>query len=54
MANNQKNIKTVKPSVEKTDEEKIARYAKSSYFREKDRKAAAFLKKHPFPSKVLK
>ena len=49
MANNQKNIKTVKPSVEKTDGEKIARYAKSAYFQEKDKKATEFLKKHPLP-----
>jgi len=51
MANNKKNSKTPKRSIEKTEGENIARYAKSSYFQEKDRKAIEFLKKHPLPSK---
>lgn len=54
MADNKKNMKTVKTSIEKTEGEKIARYAKSSYFREKDRKAVEFLKKHPLPSKFAR
>lgn len=54
MANDRKNIKPSKKSVAKTDNEKIARYSKSAYFQEKDRKAIEFLKKHPVPSKLLK
>jgi hypothetical protein len=55
MTNNRKNIaKPSKLSVENTTGEKVSRYAKSSYFREKDRKAAEFLKKHPVPAKFLK
>ena len=55
MASDKKyNNKPSKETVEKTDSEKIARYSKSSYFQEKDRKAIEFLKKHPVPSKLLK
>lgn len=54
MANDKKNSRPEKNSAEKTDAEKIARYSKSSYFQEKDRKAIEFLKKHPIPSKFLK
>lgn len=54
MADNKKNIKSGKTSIDKTEGEKIARYAKSSYFSEKDKKAMEFLKKHPLPSKFLK
>jgi hypothetical protein len=54
MTNDKKNNKSTKNSSEKTDSEKIARYSKASYFQEKDRKAIAFLKKHPVPSNLLK
>jgi hypothetical protein len=54
MANDRKNIKPSKKFVEKTDGEKIARYSKSTYFQEKDRKAIEFLKQHPVRSKPLK
>jgi hypothetical protein len=52
MANDKKNNNPSKKSGEKTDSEKIARYSKSTYFQEKDRKAIEFLKKHPLPSKL--
>ena len=44
MANDKKHNKPSKKSVEKTESEKIARYSKSTYFQEKDRKAIEFLK----------
>jgi len=53
MADNKKNMKSGKASIEKTEGDKISRYAKASYFREKDKKAMEFLKKHPLPSKFL-
>jgi hypothetical protein len=46
--------KIVKPAGDNESAEKISRYAKASYFKEKDKKAAAFLKKHPVPGKFLK
>jgi hypothetical protein len=55
MADNRKNItKPSNLSVENIEAEKIARYARSSYFRKKDKKAAEFLKKHPVPTKFSK
>ena len=55
MADNLKNIKKpVKPPVENSEGDKVSLYTKASYFREKDRRAAEFLKKHPIPGKFLK
>lgn len=54
MADKKKHIKPSKSTVKKTDRENVARYSKSSYFQEKDRKAIEFLEKHPLPSKFLK
>lgn len=55
MADTLKNIKKpVKQPGENTDGDKVSRYTKAFYFREKDRKAAEFLKKHPIPGKFLK
>lgn len=54
MASNEKDKPSSKYSFKKTDSEKMARYSKSSYFQEKDRKAIEFLKKHPVPAKLLK
>ena len=55
MTDNLKNIrKPVKPQVENSEGEKVSRYTKASYFREKDKKAIEFLKKHPIPGKFVK
>ncbi len=53
MNNGKKKITQSKQLVENSDNENIARYAKSSYFQEKDKKAASFLKKHPIPAKFF-
>ncbi len=50
--NTGKNKKPIKAVVEPTDAEKVALYAKAPYFHEKDKKAIAFLKKHPLPLKL--
>jgi hypothetical protein len=42
-----------KAPAENSENENSARYAKSSYFLEKDKKAASFLKKYPIPAKFL-
>ncbi|MBX2923237.1 MAG: hypothetical protein KF746_13640 [Chitinophagaceae bacterium] len=42
-----------KAAIESRDEEKMAKYAGASYFREKDKKAKKFLKDHPVPAKFL-
>ncbi len=47
-------VKPSKPAAEATEAEDVARYSKSTYFQEKDRKAVEFLKKHPIPAKFLK
>lgn len=36
------------------EEGKLAKYANAPYFKKKDKKAAAFLQKHPIPEKFLK
>ncbi|MEP7374619.1 MAG: hypothetical protein ABI675_14590 [Chitinophagaceae bacterium] len=55
MADNTKHTKKpLKPAMGSEGSEKIAEYARASYFKEKDKKAAAFLKKHPIPGKFLK
>jgi len=43
-----------KPAAENAESEAVARYSKSAYFQEKDRKATEFLKKHPIPEKIFK
>ena len=54
MDNGKKITKLSNPQLENIEEEGVARYAKASYFREKDKRAAEFLKKHPIPAKFLK
>ena len=54
MANNLKSHKKNTSSSKNIDNEELAKYAKAPYFKEKDKKAAAFLKKHPIPEKFLK
>ena len=49
-----KNQKSSTNSTKNIDNEELAKYAKAPYFKEKDKKAAAFLKKHPIPEKFLK
>jgi hypothetical protein len=52
---NEKNItKPSKPELENAEVDAVARYSKAPYFKEKDRKAIEFLKKHPIPAKFLK
>ncbi len=53
MENGKNIMKSSKSSVENPEAEKVARYSKASYFREKDRKAIEFLKKNPIPAKFL-
>jgi hypothetical protein len=54
MASNSKPNKKEAYSKKQIDDDQLAKYAKASYFKEKDKKAAAFLKKHPVPEKFLK
>ena len=54
MAGNSKPNKKEVYSKKHIDNDQLAQYAKASYFKEKDKKAAAFLKKHPVPEKFLK
>jgi len=54
MANNSKSNKKGSYAAKHIDGEQLAKYAKAPYFKEKDKKAAAFLKKHPIPEKLLK
>ena len=50
-----KNKKTTsKPLTDSSENEKLAKYANAPYFKKKDKKAAAFLQKHPIPAKFLK
>lgn len=37
-----------------TDMEQLAKYARSTYFSDKDKKAKDFLKKHPLPAKFTR
>jgi hypothetical protein len=54
MANHQKNKKKLsKPGENNAEGGDFAKYAKASYFKEKDKKASDFLKKHPIPGKFL-
>jgi hypothetical protein len=39
---------------ENSKPEKLAKYANAPYFKEKDRKAVEFLRKHPLPGNLLK
>lgn len=54
MASNSKPNKKEAFTTKHIDGDQLAKYAKASYFKEKDKKAAAFLKKHPVPEKFLK
>lgn len=36
------------------DMEQLAKYARSTYFSDKDKKAKDFLKKHPLPAKFTR
>lgn len=54
MPNNSKPNKKEAYNKKHIDDDQLAKYAKASYFNEKDKKAAAFLKKHPVPEKFLK
>ncbi len=53
MENGKNIVKPSKSSIENPEDERVARYTKASYFREKDRKATEFLKKNPIPAKFL-
>jgi hypothetical protein len=46
--------KTTAYPVKKTDTDQLNKYSQSSYFKDKDKKAIEFLKKHPIPEKLLK
>ena len=54
MANNSKSNKKGSYPAKHIDGDQLAKYAKAPYFKEKDKKAAAFLKKHPIPEKFIK
>jgi hypothetical protein len=51
--NNKKNLEKKLATADRNSE-KLAKYANAPYFKEKNRKAAEFLKKHPIPEKFLK
>ena len=54
MANNSQKRKNKKDIISiDTDQARFAKYDKSKYFAEKDRKAAEFLKKHPIPADLF-
>lgn len=53
MANNSNNNKEANTK-KHLNNDQLAKYAKASYFKDKDKQAADFLKKHPVPVKLLK